>query len=230
MTLFDKLWEEHEVEALSERQSLLYVDRIFLHERTGSVALNSLLEHGRSVRQRQHAFCTMDHIVDTRPGRSDDTLMPSGRDFIVATRSAAHQTGIQLFDIQDPNQGIVHVISPELGIALPGLSVICPDSHTCTLGGSACWPGGWGQPRQSMPLQRARFGSLDRKRCVFSLWVAWLSMSPPKISFSIRSDRYLRRGVRATPLSLQVLLLKRCQLSHDSPSAIWRQNSLRLRG
>ena len=135
MTLFEKLWEEHEVEALSERQSLLYVDRIFLHERTGSVALNSLLEHGRSVRQRQHAFCTMDHIVDTRPGRSDDTLMPSGRDFIVATRSAAHETGIQLFDIQDPNQGIVHVISPELGIALPGLSVICPDSHTCTLGG-----------------------------------------------------------------------------------------------
>ena len=135
MTLFDKLWQEHEVETLSERQSLLYVDRIFLHERTGSVALNSLLEHGRSVRQRQHAFCTMDHIVDTRPGRSDDTLMPSGRDFIVATRSAAHETGIQLFDIHDPDQGIVHVISPELGIALPGLSVICPDSHTCTLGG-----------------------------------------------------------------------------------------------
>jgi 3-isopropylmalate/(R)-2-methylmalate dehydratase large subunit len=62
-------------------------------------------------------------------------LMPSGRDFIVATRSAAHETGIQLFDIHDPDQGIVHVISPELGIALPGLSVICPDSHTCTLGG-----------------------------------------------------------------------------------------------
>ena len=52
MTLFDKLWEEHEVEALSERHSLLYVDRIFLHERTGRVALTSLLEHGRSVRQR----------------------------------------------------------------------------------------------------------------------------------------------------------------------------------
>ncbi len=135
MTLFDKLWQEHEVETLSERQSLLYVDRIFLHERTGSVALNSLLEHGRPVRRRQHAFCTMDHIVDTIPGRSDDTLMPSGRDFIVATRSAARETGIQLFDIQDPDQGIVHVISPELGIALPGLSLICPDSHTCTLGG-----------------------------------------------------------------------------------------------
>ena len=134
-TLFDKLWQEHEVTTLSERQSLLYVDRIFLHERTGSVAVNGLLEKQRSVRRREHAFCTMDHIVDTLPGRSDDTLMPSGRDFIVATRHAARETGIQLFDIADAEQGIVHVISPELGIALPGLSLICPDSHTCTLGG-----------------------------------------------------------------------------------------------
>jgi 3-isopropylmalate/(R)-2-methylmalate dehydratase large subunit len=134
-TLFDKLWQEHEVETLSERESLLYIDRIFLHERTGSVALNSLLECGREVRRREHAFCTMDHIVDTFPGRGDTTLMPSGKDFIVATRSATRETGIRLFDIQDPDQGIVHVISPELGIALPGLSLICPDSHTCTLGG-----------------------------------------------------------------------------------------------
>ena len=134
-TLFDKLWQEHEVMTLSERQSLLYVDRIFLHERTGSAALNGLLEHNRGVRRREHAFCTMDHIVDTLPGRSDDTLMPSGRDFIVATRGAAQETGIKLFDLPDPDQGIVHVISPELGIALPGLSIICPDSHTCTLGG-----------------------------------------------------------------------------------------------
>ncbi len=134
-TLFDKLWQEHEIETLSERESLLYIDRIFLHERTGSVALNSLLECGRQVRRKEHAFCTMDHIVDTFPGRGDNTLMPSGQDFILATRSAARETGIRLFDIQDPDQGIVHVISPELGIALPGLSLICPDSHTCTLGG-----------------------------------------------------------------------------------------------
>ncbi|MDG2036654.1 MAG: 3-isopropylmalate dehydratase, partial [Luminiphilus sp.] len=101
-TLFDKLWQEHEVKTLSERQSLLYVDRIFLHERTGSAALNGLLEHNRVVRRREHAFCTMDHIVDTLPGRGDNTLMPSGRDFIIATRGAAQETGIQLFDIPDP--------------------------------------------------------------------------------------------------------------------------------
>ena len=93
-TLFDKLWQAHEVTTLSERQSLLYIDRIFLHERTGSVALNGLLEKQRSVRKREHAFCTMDHIVDTLPGRGDDTLMPSGRDFIVATRHAAHELSL----------------------------------------------------------------------------------------------------------------------------------------
>ena len=134
-TLFDKLWREHEVRRLSDSHSLIYVDRIFLHERTGSVALASLEQGGRSVRQRAHTFCTMDHIVDTLPGRGDDTLMPGGRDFIVTTRSSAQAAGIQLFDINDRDQGIVHVISPELGIALPGTTLVCPDSHTCTLGG-----------------------------------------------------------------------------------------------
>lgn len=134
-TLFDKLWQEHEIKRLSDSQSLLYIDRIFLHERTGSVALQGLEAAHRQVRRKAHAFCTMDHIVDTFPGRSDKTLMASGTDFIIATRHAAHEAGITLFDINDPDQGIVHVISPELGIALPGSTLICPDSHTCTLGG-----------------------------------------------------------------------------------------------
>jgi len=135
LTLVDKLWSMHEVHRLSERRSLLYIDRIFLHERTGSVALRELEAKQRKVRLPSHAFCTMDHIVDTTPGRSDRTLMPSGQDFIVATRSAAQEASIRLFDIDDPDQGIVHVLSPELGIALPGSTLICPDSHTCTLGG-----------------------------------------------------------------------------------------------
>ena len=135
LTLVDKLWNAHEVQRLSEHRSLLYIDRVFLHERTGSVALRELELKQRKVRVPGHVFCTMDHIVDTTPGRSDTTLMPSGEDFIVATRSSAHEASIRLFDIDDPDQGIVHVLSPELGIALPGSTLICPDSHTCTLGG-----------------------------------------------------------------------------------------------
>lgn len=134
-TLFDKLWDQHAIADLGDGESLLAIDRVFLHERTGSIALKTMAAEGRPVRSPDRVFCTMDHIVDTLPGRGDETLMPGGRAFIEATREAAHAAGIRLFDVRDPQQGIMHVISPELGIALPGLTVVCPDSHSCTLGG-----------------------------------------------------------------------------------------------
>ena len=134
-TLFEKLWDAHEVARTDDGQSLLAIDRIFLHERTGTLALQALKKAGRSIRRPERAFCVMDHIVDTQPGRPGLTRMPGGAEFITATREAAREAGIRLFDIGDPGQGIVHVISPELGIALPGLTLVCPDSHTCTVGG-----------------------------------------------------------------------------------------------
>jgi 3-isopropylmalate/(R)-2-methylmalate dehydratase large subunit len=134
-TLFEKLWDLHTVADLGDRETLLSIDRVFLHERTGSIALQSIAERGHVLRNPAQVFCTMDHIVDTFPGRGDDTLMPSGREFIQTTRREAKAAGIALFDIGDPSQGIVHVVSPEQGIALPGLTMVCPDSHTCTLGG-----------------------------------------------------------------------------------------------
>lgn len=140
-TLFDKLWDQHQVEVLEDGSSLLYIDRIFLHERTGSIALQSLHEEGRCVRMPQQTFCTMDHIVDTFLDRDDNTLMPSGREFIEVTRRETELADIRLFDLDDPMQGIVHVISPEQGIVLPGLTLVCPDSHTCTQGalGALAW-------------------------------------------------------------------------------------------
>jgi 3-isopropylmalate/(R)-2-methylmalate dehydratase large subunit len=121
--------------------ALIAIDRVFLHERTGSVALKSLEEAGRRVTDPSRVFCTMDHIVDTFPGRGDDTRMVGGKAFITETREAALRAGIRLFDVRDPLQGIVHVISPELGIVLPGATVVCPDSHTCTQGalGAFAW-------------------------------------------------------------------------------------------
>lgn len=140
-TLFDKLWESHVVTDLGGNNALLYIDRVFIHERTGSVALKSLQESGRAVRFPAHVFGTMDHIVDTLEGRGDSTLMPSGEDFIKAMREGCRWAGIKLFDVNDVDQGIVHVISPEQGIVLPGLSLVCPDSHTCSQGafGALAW-------------------------------------------------------------------------------------------
>lgn len=135
LTLFEKLWHLHEVADLGDQEHLVYVDRVFLHERTGSLALRGLESQDRPVRRPGQVFCTMDHIVDTVKGRGDHTTMPSGRDFILATREAANRAGITLFDINDPRQGIAHVVAAESGIALPGATVVCPDSHTCTLGG-----------------------------------------------------------------------------------------------
>ena len=134
-TLFEKLWSAHEVARTDDGQSLIAIDRVFLHERTGTLALQALEKAGRAIRHPDRAFCVMDHIVDTVPGRPGLTRMPGGAEFITATREAAREAGIRLFDIDDPSQGIVHVISPELGIALPGLTLVCPDSHTCTVGG-----------------------------------------------------------------------------------------------
>ena len=140
-TLAQKIWDLHTVTELEGGATLLYIDRVFLHERTGSIALKGLEAAGRSVREPGQVFCTMDHIVDTFPGRGDDTRMPGGRDFIVTTREAARAAGIRLFDIGDPDQGIVHVVSPEQGIALPGTTLVCPDSHTGTVGalGALAW-------------------------------------------------------------------------------------------
>ena len=139
-TLFDKLWDLHRVADLPDG-GLILIDRILLHERTGGIALKSLAESGRTVASPRQAFATMDHVVDTLPGRTDRTIMPTGTDFIRATRAAARAADIALFDIGDPRQGIVHVISPEQAIVLPGVTLVCPDSHTCTQGalGALAW-------------------------------------------------------------------------------------------
>ncbi|MDH3266073.1 MAG: 3-isopropylmalate dehydratase large subunit [Gammaproteobacteria bacterium] len=134
-TLFDKIWDDHVVTTLDDGTCLLYIDRVFLHERTGSLALQGLQAQGRKVRNPNQVFCTMDHIVDTFEGRTDATLMPGGAEFIRVTRERAKAEAITLFDLQDTRQGISHVVAAEQGIALPGTTFVCPDSHTCTLGG-----------------------------------------------------------------------------------------------
>ncbi len=140
-TIFDKIWKLHKIEDLGGDTSLILIDRILLHERTGGVALRSLEETNRKINDPKQVFVTMDHIVDTFPGRNDNTIMPTGRNFIQVTREAAKKAKVKLFDLNDSEQGIGHVISPELGIILPGSTLVCPDSHTCSQGalGGLAW-------------------------------------------------------------------------------------------
>ena len=186
-TLFDRIWQQHAVLDTPGKATLLAIDRVFLHERTGSIALKSLREAGRSVADPRRVFCTMDHIVDTTPGRGDDTRMPGGRAFITETREAALEAGIRLFDVRDPDQGIVHVISPELGIVLPGATLVCPDSHTCTQGALGAFA--WG------------IGSTEAEH---ALATGTLRVSRPK-TMRVRFDGTLPAGVTAKDLSLALI-------------------------
>lgn len=186
-TLFDKLWSSHLVRELGDGVGLLAIDRIFLHERTGSVALQGLRASGRRVLDPARVFCTMDHIVDTFPARGDATLMPSGTEFIRETRAAAREAGVTLFDVQDPLQGIVHVISPELGLVLPGATVVCPDSHTCTQGALGAFA--WG------------IGSTEAEH---ALATGTLRVSRPK-TLRVRFVGRLPSGVTAKDMALALI-------------------------
>jgi 3-isopropylmalate/(R)-2-methylmalate dehydratase large subunit len=186
-TIIDKIWDDHLVADLGDGTHLLYVDRVFLHERTGSVALKELAAAHRRVRNPEQVFCTMDHIVDTTPGRTDVTRMPGGTEFITETREAARAAGINLFDLGDDRQGIVHVVSPEQGIALPGVTLVCPDSHTCTLGGIGALA--WG------------IGSTEAEH---ALATKTLVVRKPK-SLRVRFEGRLSPGVTAKDMILRLI-------------------------
>ena len=169
-TLFERIWDAHVVTDLGGDSALIAIDRIFLHERTGAAALNSLAEAGRPVVDPARVFAVMDHIVDTRPGRGDGTLMQGGDAFITETRAACHAAGIMLFDVNDSDQGITHVISPELGIVLPGCTLIAPDSHTCTQGafGALAWGIGSSEAEHAMATGTLRVARPKTMRVMFT--------------------------------------------------------------
>lgn len=141
---------------------------MFLHERTGSVALKSLAAAGRAVADPARVFAVTDHIVDTLPGRTG-TRVPGGDTFLTATREETRAAGIRLFDVDDPDQGIVHVISPELGIVLPGVTLVCPDSHTCTQGafGALAWGIGSTEAEHAMATATLRMARPKTMRVTF---------------------------------------------------------------
>ena len=169
-TLFDKIWETHAVAATAGGSTLIAIDRVFLHERTGAAALNRMAEMGRRVLDPARVFAVMDHIVDTRIGRGDGTLMKGGEGFITETRKACAEAGITLFDVNDRDQGIVHVISPEQGIVLPGVTLVAPDSHTCTQGafGAMAWGIGSSEAEHAMVTGTLRLDKPKTMRVRFN--------------------------------------------------------------
>jgi len=133
-TVFERIWEQHVVMRDDDGASLLHVDRHVLHDLGAQRAFAMLHRSGRPVRAPELTIAVHDHIVSSQRGRRNDTY-PEGAPFAEALSRDAPRHHIRLFDLDDPSQGIVHVIAPELGIALPGVLLACGDSHTCTVGG-----------------------------------------------------------------------------------------------
>lgn len=133
-TLLDRLWSLHRIAPAGGGQDLIHIDRILLHDLSGARALTEVAEKGYAIPNPTLAFATPDHAVSSAPGRTAETF-PKGAGGVHALRTGSAAHGIRLFDLGQDGQGIVHVMGPELGIVLPGLSVICGDSHTCTNGG-----------------------------------------------------------------------------------------------
>jgi 3-isopropylmalate/(R)-2-methylmalate dehydratase large subunit len=187
-TVIDKIWDDHLVAALPSGESLLHIDRVFLHERTGPATLSGLRAAGYAPMHPKLVFGTMDHIVDTLPPRSDKTMFKGGEAFIGAFRDDSKRAGIRLFDLNDARQGIVHVVSPEQGIALPGLTLVCPDSHTCTVGGLGALA--WG------------IGSTEAEHAVATQTL----VRPRMKQMRMRFDGTMPKGVSAKDLALAMIV------------------------
>ena len=132
-TLFEKIWESHIVVEKQNSPALIYIDRHLVHEVTSPQAFDGLRMNNRKVRRPDLTIATMDHNVPTSD-RSLPILDQTSAVQIKTLENNCKDFGIKLFDINSPNQGIVHVIGPQLGITLPGSSIVCGDSHTSTHG------------------------------------------------------------------------------------------------
>jgi len=133
MTLFDKVWDAHVVAQEPDSPALLYIDLHLIHEVTSPQAFSGLRARGLKVRRPEKTFATIDHSIPTL-----DRSLPT-KDALAAKQMEqieenCREFGIQLFGVKHPKRGIVHVIGPELGLTLPGMTIVCGDSHTSTHG------------------------------------------------------------------------------------------------
>jgi len=185
-SLFDKIWDAHVVRDLGDGWALLHVDRHLLHDLSGPPALAQVAARGLKVHDPELAFATPDHAVSSQPGRHGMTYAGGGKHWSGLQKEAA-AAGVRLFDLGRPGQGIVHVMGPELGIVLPGLTVICGDSHTCTNGGVGALAFGVGS-----------------SECTHALATQTLRQQKPK-TMRINCTGLLAPGVTAKDLALHII-------------------------
>src|SRR3954454_16599111 len=132
-TLYDKIWDDHVVEAQPDGTTLLYIDRHLVHEVTSPQAFEGLRLSGRQVRSPERTLLVVDHNVPTTD-RSKPIEDPESKAQIEYLADNARHFGLEYYNEHDKRQGIVHIIGPEQGFTLPGTTIVCGDSHTSTHG------------------------------------------------------------------------------------------------
>ena len=140
-TLYDKLWEEHHIKTYESGESLIYIDRHYLHEVTSPQAFESIDKKGLKPWRLSANVATPDHNVPTDRGlnfQANEINDEISKIQVIELDKNCNKFGIRQFDITSKNQGIVHVIGPELGYTLPGMTIVCGDSHTSTHGAFGC--------------------------------------------------------------------------------------------
>jgi 3-isopropylmalate/(R)-2-methylmalate dehydratase large subunit len=185
-TLFEKIWDEHVVLTEPDCPSVLYIDLQLIHEVTSPQAFAGLRARGVKVRRPDRTVATVDHIVPTHDPKLG-ILDPQAKNLIAELTRGCAENGITFHGIGSPNQGIVHVIGPELGLTLPGMTIVCGDSHTSTHGAFGALAFGIGTSEVEMVLATQTL--LQRK---------------PK-TMEVKVDGTLRKGVAAKDIILALI-------------------------
>src|SRR5690349_23927009 len=168
-TMFEKIWEAHAVREVPGESTILYIDRHLVHEATSPQAFAGLRGAGRPVRRPDANIAVLDHNVPTVPGRRMlEVVDQDSLDCLTAMEGNAREFGLTLYDMADARQGIVHIIGPERGITLPGMTLVCGDSHTSTHGAVGALAFGIGTSEvehvlatQTLPQSRPRTMQVD---------------------------------------------------------------------
>ncbi|MDP3778415.1 MAG: aconitase family protein, partial [bacterium] len=184
-TLYQKLWDTHVITMIDDKTSLLYIDLHMIHEVTSPQAFANLRKFNRKVRRTDRTFATTDHNVPT----TDQYIITDqlSRMQLETLKKNCEEFSIELYGLDSPNQGIVHIIGPELGLTQPGMTIVCGDSHTSTHGAFGCLAFGIGTTE------------------IEQVFATQCLLQQPMQTMEIRIEGVLGKGVTAKDVILTIL-------------------------
>lgn len=185
-TLFDKIWNNHVVQHVSDGPDQLYIDRLYAHEVTSPQAFAGLKSRGLKCFRPAHIFCMPDHNTPTHD-QDKPIADPISRKQVDTLTQNAHDFGLTYWGMMHPNNGIIHVVGPEQGLSLPGMTIVCGDSHTSTHGAVGAIAFGIGTSEVEMVMA---------SQCILQ--------AKPK-SMRINVEGTLNKGVTAKDIALYLM-------------------------